>query len=219
MAQTEKQGPHPNAANKTEMPNGQARTDTFDIEQLWIDDGLKDPLATEHFHDIPIGRPRDFFRTVRDPSFRHEAEIVSIKSENVVGEQFYLVGPTVRGLIEEARPCIIIVTVDRTWSPRLWPLKRPRPGERDNAAWISSRAIARSGLDYWVKALWQGRSFVERRAEAGYAPDPDFSKLPPLNALIRLAFGDNGIIQDETHPVYRDLFGKAQLPGGDDPLS
>lgn len=207
------------ATSETGRPNGQAKTDAFSIEQLWIDDGLKDPLTTEHFHDIPIGRPRDFFRTVRDPAFRHEAEIVTIKSENEIGEQYYLVGPTVRGLIEEAQPCIIVVTVDRMGSPRLWPLKRPRSGEKDNAAWISARAIARSGLDYWVKAIWRARSYVERRAEVGYAPDPDFSKLPPLNELIRLVFGDNGIIRDETHPVYRDLFGRAQLPGSDDPLS
>ena len=48
--------------------------------------------------------------------------------ENEIGEQYYLVGPTVRGLIEEAQPCIIIVTVDRIGIPEIVAAKAPAFG-------------------------------------------------------------------------------------------
>lgn len=48
---------------------------------------------------------------------------------------------------------------------------------------------------------------MTRDAQPGYAPDPDFSKLPPFNELVRLAFGEQGIIRDKSHPIYRELYG------------
>lgn len=192
--------------------------DADDIARLWIDTGLDDPLTTEHFHDVPIGRPKDFFRMVPDQAYRRRTEIVAVKSENVIGEQFFLIDPAMRGRMAEAQPCVLAITVDRYGAPRVWPLKFPRDGEKDNGAWSSLREIAKIGKIYWVKAVWQGRSFVERRADEGYAPDPDWNRLPSFEELIRLAFGEHGIIRNETHPVFRDLFGKPKLPDGDDDL-
>jgi hypothetical protein len=95
---------------------------------------------------------------------------------------------------------------------------RPRPGERDNAAWVTARTVARDGLFRWVKLIWSGRAYISREADTGYAPDPDWSKLPPFNELARKAFGESGIIRDVKHPIYRDLFGKVtkQDESGDD---
>jgi hypothetical protein len=52
----------------------------------------------------------------------------------------------------------------------------------------------------------------------GYAPDPDFSKLPPFNDLVKLGFGEYGVIRDTTHPIYRELFGMPKQAAGDDDL-
>jgi hypothetical protein len=134
------------------------------------------------------------------------------KSENMVGEEFYLIGAEMRGQIPEARPCVLVCVVDRTGMPRLWPIMRPRSGERDNAAWITSRQVARAGLHRWVKLVWAGRAFISREAEPGYAPDPDWSKLPPFLELAATAFGRDGIIRAATHPIYRHLFGKVSKP-------
>ena len=38
------------------------------------------------------------------------------------------------------------------------------------------------------------RESMTREAQEGYAPDPDISKLPSFNELIKIAFGENGII-------------------------
>jgi hypothetical protein len=35
------------------------QSDTDDIEALWEDDGLGDPLTTTHVHNIPVGKPKD----------------------------------------------------------------------------------------------------------------------------------------------------------------
>jgi len=193
--------------------------DAGDIAKLWIDTGLGDALTTEHVHSIPIGKPRDFFRTHPDPAYRPRAEIYVQKSENVIGEQFFLIGPAMRGRIDEARPCILVCVVDRTGAPRLWPIMQPRHDEKDNAAWSSARAVAREGLGRWVKLVWKGRAYISRVADQGYAPDPDFGKLQSFNDLVKIAFGDHGIIHNEDHPIFRDLFGKVeQSEGNDDPL-
>jgi hypothetical protein len=100
--------------------------------------------------------------------------------------------------------------------PRLWAVKHPKDGERDNEAWSSARAAARTAMDKWVKLVWVSRTYQTREGQPGYAPDPDFSKLPPFDELVRLAFGEAGIIKDETHPVYRELFGMPQQAATDD---
>jgi hypothetical protein len=66
-----------------------------------------------------------------------------------------------------------------------------------------------------VKLLWQRRAFTTREAMPGYAPDPDWSKLPSFNELVKLAFGAHGIIRDTNHPIYRELFGEAPKTDGE----
>jgi hypothetical protein len=124
-----------------------------------------------------------------------------------------------RGAIEEARPCTLVTVVYRDGSPRIWPIPFPRDGERDNEAWISARAAAKAGMERWVKLVWVRRSYMTRDAQPGFAPDPDYKKLPPFNDLVTLAFGESGIIRDTGHPIYRELFGAAptkKVSGGDD---
>ena len=45
-------------------------------------------------------------------------------------------------------------------------------------------AAARAGLERWVKLIWVRRAYQTREATPGYAPDPDFSKLPPFDDLV-----------------------------------
>jgi hypothetical protein len=74
-------------------------------------------------------------------------------------------------------------------------------------------------MERWVRLVWDGQTYKTRDATPGYAPDPDFSKLPSFNKLVTLAFGEAGIIRDESHHIYRELFGIAAKKGeGDEDL-
>jgi hypothetical protein len=205
-------------------PNGKyvPPADATDIAELYIGGEQGDPLTTVALHKVPVGKPRDFFRTVPDPSYRQRVEIYIHKSENVVDEQYYIIGPGLRGQIEEAYPCLLVTVIDRLGMPRLWPIKSPKDGGKDNVAWQTARAIARDGMDFWVRAVWSGSGvgYAERRAEPGYAPEPDFSRLLPFDELVKAAFGAHSVIRDKSHPIYRGLFGIAQSADDDaaDPL-
>ena len=192
---------------KLEVVPAATLSDAQDIEALWLDPKLGDGITDAHWHTIPIGKPRDFFRVHPDPAFRRRTEVYVHKPEGAIEEQHYIIDPAMRGRLAEARPCVIVVCVYRDGNPRLWPIMFPRPGEKDNRAWITARSAARTGMDKWVKLVWSKGSYLTRDAQPGYAPDPDWSKLPPFNELVKLAFGEHGIIRDTTHPIYRELMG------------
>ena len=150
--------------------------------------------------------------------YRRRTEIYTHKVDGVIDEQTFIIAPSMRGRIEEAQPCTLVTVVYRDGTPRLWALKLPKDNGRDNEAWITARAAARTGMTKWVKLLWVGRAYQTRDAQPGYAPDPDYSKLPPFDELVKLAFGEHGIIRDENHPIARALLGAAQKPTNDDSL-
>jgi hypothetical protein len=183
---------------------------------LFLDPGLGDGITDCCHHTVPIGRPRDFFRAHPDQAYRRRAEIYVHKPEGQIDAQTYIIGPNMRGKILEARPCTLITTVDRFGAPRIYPVPLPREGERDNDAWISARAIVRTAMKYWVRMIWDKRAYVECKARPGYAPDPDLSKLPLFNELVRMAAGAHGMLYGEAHPIYRDLFGIPDEGAADD---
>jgi hypothetical protein len=186
---------------------GKVPPDAQDFDSLWLDPGLGDGITDVSYHSVPTGKPKDFFRTHPDPAYRRRTEIYVHKPEGAIDEQHYIIAPEMQGQIPEARPCTLVTVVYRDGSPRLWPIKFPKDGERDNDAWATARAAAKAGITRWIKLVWVRRAYLTRDALPGYAPDPDFSKLPPFNDLVRLAFGEYGVIRDTAHPIYRELFG------------
>ena len=45
--------------------------------------------------------------------------------------------------------------------------------------------------------MWDGSAYKTRDAMPGYAPDPDYSKLPPFDELVTAGFRRAGIIRDK----------------------
>jgi hypothetical protein len=193
-----------------------APDDALDVDSLWLDPALGDGLVNVAFHNIPVGKPRDFFRVSKDPAFRRLSEIYTHKVEGQIDEQNFIISKPMQGVIEEARRCTLVVVVYRDGSPRLWPLKLPKDGERDNGAWISARSAAKVAMDKWVKLVWQRNTYLTREALPGYAPEPDWSKLPSFDELVRLGFGESGIIRDKNHRIVLDLFGAPPQKASDD---
>jgi hypothetical protein len=181
--------------------------DATDFESLWIDPKLGDGIVTTFHNNVPVDKPKTFFRTHSDPAYRRRTEVYTHKIEGVVGEQHFIIAPSMRGLIEEARPCTLVCVIYRDGSPRLWPIKFPRENEKDNQAWVDARSAAKIAIDRWIRIVWVGGTYQFKPAQPGYAPDPDWSKLPPWEDLIRQGFGEHGIIRDKSHPIYRELIG------------
>ena len=201
------------ADKQTSQTNGgTVPPDAQDFSSLFLDPALGDGIADTHYYSIPVGKPRDFFRTHPDAAYRRRAEIYLHKPENAIDEQHYIVDAPMQGCIAEARLCTLVTVIYRDGSPRIWPIKFPRDGERDNDAWATARAAAREGLMNWTKLVWVRHAYQTRDAKPGYAPEPDWTKLPSYDELIKLAFGEHGIIRDTEHPIYRELFGLPASP-------
>jgi hypothetical protein len=205
------------ASKKARLELVQPPADTLDIGSLWLDPALGDGLVNVHYHNIPIGKPRAFFRVNPDPAYRQLVEIYVHRVEGQIDEQHFIIDRPMRGQFPEAQRCTLVTVVYRDGSPRLWPLKLPKEGEKDNEAWASARAAAKIGMERWTRLIWQRRAYHTRDAQAGYAPEPDYSKLPPFGELVHLAFGASGIVRSLDHFIIRDLMGAPpQKPDGDD---
>ena len=164
----------------------------------------------------PSTSRRTFSGFTRIPTIRRRTEIYAHKIEGQIETSYYILGPEMRGRLEEARPCVLVTCIYRDGSPRLWPIMFPRDGEKDNTAWSTARSAARTAIDKWVRLVWNKRSYLTRDAQPGYAPDPDWKKLPPFNELVQAAFGPHGVIQDTDHPIYRELMGAPATVNDDD---
>jgi hypothetical protein len=191
-------------------------SDLADIASLFQDTGQGDPLAEVSFHSIPIDKPKDFFRLHPDPAYRRRCFVFTHKIEGQVEETHYIVPDRMADDVDEARPCILATCIYRDGSLRLWPLKMPRAGEKDQKAWESARVAAKKALTRWTKLLWKGGKYDTRDAKKGYAPDPDVSKIPSFEKLVALATGEHGVFH-EKHPVYLDqILGEAATETEDD---
>jgi hypothetical protein len=190
--------------------------DAADIAGLFQDTGQGDPLAEISIHTIPIDKPKDFFRLHPDPAYRRRCLVYTHKIEGQIEETHYIVPNTMSDEVSEARPCILATCIYRDGSVRLWPLKMPREGEKDQKAWETARAAAKKALTTWTKLLWKGGKYDTRDAKPGYAPDPDVSKIPSFEKLVALATGEHGVFH-EKHPVYLDhVVGEASTKADDD---
>ena len=152
--------------NKPKLEVVQTPLDALDLNGLWLDPALGDGITETVRHSIPLGKPRDFFRTHPDKSFRRPIEIYRHRPEGVIEDEFFALWGDMKGTLEEAAPYSLVTCIYRDGTPRLWPVRMAKDGERDNEAWTSARAAARDGIDKWVKLLWVGRAFTIRVAQA-----------------------------------------------------
>jgi hypothetical protein len=149
----------------------QTPPDASDLSDLWLNPELGDGLTETHFSSIAVGKPKNFFRVHPNREFRRRTEIFTHKIEGQIEETNYIIAPSMRGRIDEAWPCTLAVLVDRDGTPRFWPLKFPRPGEKDNDAWSSARGAARKAINAWVRISWVKKAYRTHQAHPGYAPN------------------------------------------------
>lgn len=181
--------------------------DLSSIDRLFRPSPMGNLLTTTSYNSIVVGKPRDFFRVIKDEKYHAHVELYCHTTEGTSDKTFYIVAPEMDGRIGEARPYYLITCVDRVGTPRLWPLRLQKDGENENEAWTSARRAAKLATDKWLRIRWERRSYVTVEASENYAPDPDITSLPSLSELVALGFGPHGVISDENHSVYRELYG------------
>jgi hypothetical protein len=187
--------------------------DLAEIENLWTDPSRGDGITTQGLLNIPVGKPSryEFIRAHPDNTHRRNTVIVTVKEKGGFDEAFYLVTPELAAKLElDGKPFVLATIVDRVGNLRIWPIRLPAEDEKDNPWWDTARQAVRRAMDVWIRVVPGKGSYATIDAESGYAPEPDWSKVKPFNELIKIAFGELGIIRDMDHPVVRELFGKKQ---------
>ena len=117
--------------------------DAEDLDALWLNSESAATSPTSRTTVSSSTSRRTSSAPWRIQPIAAPAEVYTHKIEDVVGETHYIIAPSMRGRIEEARPCQLVTVVYRDGTPRLWPIKSPKDDERDNEAWISARSAAR----------------------------------------------------------------------------
>ena len=154
------------------VPPSPTPNDALDIEALWLDPALGDGLTDTSWHTIPVDKPKDFFRVHPDPDYRRRTEIYAHKTEGQIETAYYILGPEMRGRLQEARPCVLVTCIYRDGSPRLWPIMFPREGEKDNTAW-STRPVRGADCDRQVGEAGLEQALVpDARRAAGIRARP-----------------------------------------------
>jgi hypothetical protein len=169
------------------------------------DEGLTSP---EELFNVALGKPKKFVQIHPHKDYQRKVHVFCLKGgEDEYGEEVYYILPEmVQHFGEDARPCILSVWIDRTNNFGIWPLKiaKLNLGEKDYPAWKSARQAARALIGRWGKVIWTGRGYKVRPALPGYGGEPDFSKIPPMDQVVLLAFGEERIIRSTKHPVFCD---------------
>ena len=193
------------------MTEDKKKHDPFDPAQFRAPntlDGSGDGIRRE-FTQIRIGKPKksSFFRSHTDPAYRLPVNIIEYDI-GVMKEEFLVMPTVAEALIEETKPKLLVLCVDKMGTPSLW--LAPRQAEdgyqRTNLWNTSALESLRLSEKKWVR-------MSANRAEGAYtihtsssdsAPDwPDLQ----LNELIKLGFGEERVIRDMNHPVVKRLLG------------
>ena len=194
------------------MSEDKKKHDPFDPAQFRAPntlDGSGDGIRRE-FTQIRIGKPKksSFFRSHPDPTYRLPVNIIEYDS-GMMKEEFLVMPSVAEALVEETKPKLLVLCVDKMGTPSLW--LAPRQAEdgfqRTNPWNTSALEALRLSETKWVR-------MSANMAEGAYTihtsssdSEPDWPDLP-LSELIKLGFGEERVIRDMNHPVIQRLLGR-----------
>ena len=171
-------------------------------------DGSGDGIRRE-FTQIRIGKPKksSFFRSHADPTYRLPVNIIEYDS-GMMKEEFLVMPTVTEALVEETKPKLLVLCVDKMGTPFLW--LAPRQAEdgfqRTNLWNTSALEALKLSETKWVRmsANMAEGAYTIHTSSSDSAPDwPDLQ----LNELIKLGFGEERVIRDMNHPVVKRLLG------------
>jgi hypothetical protein len=187
------------------------KMDPFDPAQFRAPntlDGSGDGIRRE-FTQIRIGKPKksSCFRSHADPAYRLPVNIIEYDS-GMMKEEFLVMPTVTEALVEETKPKLLVLCVDKMGTPFLW--LAPRQAEdgfqRTNLWNTSALEALKLSETKWVRmsANMAEGAYTIHTSSSDSAPDwPDLQ----LNELIKLGFGEERVIRDMNHPVVKRLLG------------
>ena len=187
------------------------KIDPFDPAQFRAPntlDGSGDGIRREFTH-ILTSKPKKsaFFRSHTDPTYRLPVNIIEYNS-GMMKEEFLVMPAVAEALVEETKPKLLVLCVDKMGTPFLWLAPRQtEDGFQRTNLWNTSKLEAlRLSETKWVRmsANMAEGAYTIHTSSSDSQPDwPDL----PLSELIQLGFGEERVIRDMNHPVIQRLLG------------
>ena len=191
------------------MTEDKKKHDPFDPAQFRAPntlDGSGDGIRRE-FTQIRIGKPKksSFFRSHPDPTYRLPVNIIEYDS-GMMKEEFLVMPSVAEALVEETKPKLLVLCVDKMGTPSLWLAPRQaEDGFQRTNPWNTSKMEAlRLSETKWVR---MSANMAEGAYTSSSDSEPDWPDLP-LSELIKLGFGEERVIRDMNHPVIQRLLGR-----------
>jgi hypothetical protein len=186
----------------------EAAPDPFDPTALRMRGDTVDSIGVEKpLLRVPVQKPprHAFFRVNPNPELLLPAHIIDLKEEHEV----YLVTPEMALVLPgETKPIELRVCVTRQGIIFLWPVPMPTEDGRRNAWHDTARKIAKQAETLWCRMTSNMQAGHYDVVTSKHIPDPVW---PPhsMRDLLRIAFGDDRLVDREDHPVIRQLLGEA----------
>ena len=115
----------------------------------------------------------------------------------------------VKALIEETKPKLLVLCVDKMGTPFLWvaPPQAEDRFQRTNL-WNSTALKAlRLAETKWVRVTANMVEGAYNTHTSLSTEEPDWPELP-MSELLKLGFGEERVIRDMNHPLVRRLLGR-----------
>lgn len=186
--------------------------DPFDVAQFRAPntlDGSGDGIRKEFTH-IRVGKPKksSFFRSHPGSAYRLPVYIIEDDSE-MIKQEYLVIGSAVESLVEETKPKLLVLCVDKMGTLFLWLAPRlVEDGFQRPNLWNSSalEALARSETT-WVRMSANKHEGAYTRHTSSSDEEPIWPDIK-MSELIRLGFGEKHVIRDTDHPLITRLWGR-----------
>jgi hypothetical protein len=182
--------------------------DPFDPAALRLRGDTVDSIGAEQpLLRVPVQKPprHAFFRANPDSALILPAHIIDMKEEREV----YLVTPEMAlALPGETKPIELRVCITRQGMVFLWPVPMPSDDGRRIPWYDTARKIVKEAETVWCRMIPNMQAGHYDVLTSKHIPDPVW---PPhsLKNLLRIAFGDDRLVDREDHPIVRQLLGQA----------
>jgi len=182
--------------------------DPFDPDSLRITGDVNAIGAEKLLLRIAVRKPKkqEFFRVTTDPKYRLLCAVLAL--EDGMDRDFHLVTPAALHLVEEdVRHVELLLCQNRQSVNFFWPLPMPTRDARENSWNASAREAATLAKTKWIRMVAnQSESNYSVYRATGSIPDPQWPE-KAMPELLKLAFKDGKLIDEEDHPVITQLHG------------